>query len=70
MCACEIDEYLENYTNMKSLTSLITFDEIIDTLRTESINSNDKTATYKMDYYILHSLLSVTILLLIIITFY
>ena len=51
---------------MKSFidNSVITCDEIIDTAETMPINSNDKKATYKMDYYIWHTFLLVTILLL------
>ena len=51
---------------MKSLIddSVITCDEIIDTAETMPINSNDEKSSYKMDYYIWHTFLLVTILLL------
>ena len=47
--------------------SVITCDEVIGTLDTVPINSNDKKATYKVDYHILHTFLLVTILILIIV---
>ena len=55
---------------MKSLIvdSVITCDEVIGTLDTVPINSNDEKATYKVDYYILHIFLLVTILILVIVT--
>ena len=65
---CEINEYLKNHGYMKSVIhdSLMARDEIIDTPETVSINSNYKNVVYKMDYYIFHTLLLVTTLLLII----
>ena len=45
----------------------MTRDEIIDTVETGSINSNNKIATNKMDDYILHTFLLLTILLLVIV---
>ena len=57
---------------MKSLINdlVITYDEIIDTPDNELIDSLNKKLRYKMDYYVFHSILLVTIrlLLLIIIT--
>ena len=44
--------------------SVIICDEIIDTPHTVSINSDINKTKYKMDYYILHTFLLVTILLL------
>ena len=76
-CECDrhsaIDEYLKNCTDEKSIIDgLVTIcDEILDTSETMSINSNDKKGTYKMDYYIVHTFLFVTIvtiLALIIVT--
>ena len=48
---------------------VITCRDIIDTVDTEPINSNDKRVTIKMDYYIFCTILLVTILLLTIVTF-
>ena len=48
---------------------VITCGDIIDTVHTEPINSNDKSVTIKMDYYIFCTILFVTILLLTIVTF-
>ena len=48
---------------------VITCGDIIDTVDTEPINSNDKSVTIKMDYYIFCTILFVTILLLTIVTF-
>ena len=50
---------------MKSLIddSVITFDEIKDTLDTSSKNSNDENIAFETDYYILNTFLSVTMLL-------
>ena len=55
---------------MKSLIddSLITCYEIVDTPETVPIYLNDKKARYKEDYYIFHTFLLATILLLIIVT--
>ena len=47
--------------------SVMTRDEIIDTVETGSINSNNKIATNKMGDYILHTFLLLTILLLVIV---
>ena len=57
---------------MKSLIddSVITFDEIKDTLDTSSKNSNDENIAFETDYYILNTFLSVTMLLLMIIIVY
>ena len=59
---CEINEYLKNYVYMKSHIddSVFTCYEVIDVvvkrrkdmLETVSINSHDKNAIYKVDYYI------------------
>ena len=56
VCACEINEYLKNYTYMKRLIddSVITCDEIINAADTVPIYSIDNKASYKMDYYIFH----------------
>ena len=53
-CACEISKYLKNYTYMKIFMdgSVVTYDEIIYTPEILSINSKNKKAIYKMDYYI------------------
>ena len=50
--------------------SVITFDEIKDTLDTSSKNSNDENIAFETDYYILNTFLSVTMLLLMIIIVY
>ena len=65
-----LNEYLKNCNCAKSLIddSVIPCDEIVDTLETVSINSNDNKATHKMYYYILLTFLLVAILLLIIVT--
>ena len=65
-CACEINEYLKNYDYMKNIIdgSVSTCDEIINTPETMSINSSNKSITYKMDCYILSPILLVTVLLL------
>ena len=65
----KIDEYLKNYTYMKSqiFDSVITCDEILD-IQDYVENSNDRNVMCKMDYYIPHTLLSVAILLLTIVT--
>lgn len=65
----KIDEYLKNYTYMKSqiFDSVITCDEILD-IQDYVENSNDRNVMRKMDYYIPHTLLSVVILLLTIVT--
>ena len=65
-----LNEHLKNCNCAKSLIddSVIPSDEIVDTLETVSINSNDNKATHKMDYYILLTFLLVVILLLIIAT--
>ena len=57
---------------MKSLIddSVITFDEIKDTLDTSSKNSNDENIAFEIDYYSLDTFLSVTMLLLMIIIVY
>ena len=54
---------------MTSLTddSVTTCYEVVGTLNTVLINSNDKKATYKANYYILDTFLLITILLLIIV---
>ena len=62
ICVCEINEYLKNYAYMKSHIddSVFTCYEVIDVvvkrrkdmLETVSINSHDKNAIYKVDYYI------------------
>ena len=65
--------HLESYPFMKSNDSVIACDEIIgtvaksydDTPKTVSINSNNKKAKYKMDYYIFHTLLLVNTCLLL-----
>ena len=56
---------------MKSVIDdlVITCGHIIDTVDTEPINSNGKSVTIKMDYYISCTILLVTILLLTIVTF-
>ena len=50
---CMYWEYLKTYTYIKSLNYnlVITCDEIIDMLEIVSTNSNDKKATYKINYY-------------------
>ena len=48
--------------------SVINFDEIIDTLDAVPMNYNNKKERYKIEYYILHTFLLVTIILLIIAT--
>lgn len=65
----KIDEYLKNYTYMKSqiFDSVITCDEILD-IQDYVENSNDRNVMCKMDYYIPYTLLSVAILLLTIVT--
>ena len=56
-CTCEIDKYFKMDTYMKSITdhAVIACDEVIDTTETLPINFNDKKATYKKDYYNLHT---------------
>lgn len=74
VCDCDkhfkIDEYLNICTCVKSITDglVITCDEVVNTSGTILVNSNDKKETYKMNYYILHTFLLVTILFLIIVT--
>ena len=48
--------------------SVITYDEIGDMPHTLSIDSIDKKATYKKEYYILHAFLMVTMCMLLLIT--
>ena len=48
--------------------SVITCDEITNASETTPESFNDKKATYKIDYCILHTFLVVTTLLLIIVT--
>ena len=73
-CICENSRYLKSITD----TSVIVCDEIISVMdivstkitnklpTNESINFDDKKVRYKIDCYILHTILLVTILLLII----
>ena len=65
----EIDKYLENYTYVERFIddSAITYDKIVDTPDTLSINSISKKSN-KMDYDMFHTLLLVAIFLLIITT--
>ena len=50
---------------------VITYDEIVDSVEIVLLISfNDQNATYKIDYYILHTILSVTILLSKIVIYY
>ena len=66
-CTCENGRYLENIIN----DSVVTCDEIIDALRSELINFNDQKATCKMkNFYILLTVLLITILLLITVAIY
>ena len=71
-CICENGKYLESTTD----ESIITCDEIIDTVRHESeksiaINFNDKNGICKMDnLYILLAFVSIKLLKLIIIDIY
>ena len=67
---------MKSYDYMKRIINdpVTTCDEISDkvaksysnTAESALINSNDKTATYKLEYNILHTLLLVALLLLII----
>ena len=68
-CTCDIDEYWKNYAYTKSLIndSVITGDEIIDMWDTVSTHSISKEIKYKMDYYVFHTTLLVTICLLLLI---
>ena len=61
--ASEIDEYLKRYTSCADIIDVVA--KLGDvTPETVSISSDDKRATYKMDYYVLYEFLLVTILLL------
>ena len=74
-CVCENGKYIKSIAD----TLVIAYDEVIyvmDTVLTDvantiwandtSINSDDKKVRYKLDYYILHTVLLVIILLFII----
>ena len=63
---CKIDEYFKNCTCFID-DLVIIGDGTVDAPKNVLINCNDKKETYKMDYYIFHTFLSVAILLLIII---
>ena len=64
-CISENDEYLE------SIPTDMTNNISTNVVRSMSINSNDKKVREKIDYYILHRILLVTILIFIIaITWY
>lgn len=70
-CASEIDEYLKRYTSCADIIDAVAKLGGV-TPETVSIGSDNKRATYKMNYYILYKFLLVTILLLkiIIICYY
>ena len=53
-CECEINEYLENCTFMKSIINDSVIKCVLDTQEAVSFDSINKKATYKMDYYAFH----------------
>ena len=81
-CICENGKYLKSIADtsiikcneiinvMDSLSTNVTNTVPITVTSTVSISSNDKKVRYKMDYYILHTVLIVVILLFIIANIY
>ena len=53
-CECEINEYLENCTFMKSIINDSVIKCVLDTQEAVPFDSVNKKATYKMDYYAFH----------------